>query len=55
MSFYLPQTSEIEGTETTLKAYQASDISVKYRDTSGLNSSSKIITADKLRLYVTAA
>lgn len=50
MSFYLPQTSKIEGEELTLKAYQAVDILVKYRDTSGLNSSSKIVTGDKLRL-----
>jgi len=50
MSFYLPQTSRIEGEEITLKAYQATDISAKYRDTSGLNSSSKIVTGDKLRL-----
>ena len=50
MSFYLPQTSKIEGEELTLKAYQSTDISVKFRDTSGLNSSSKIVTGDKLRL-----
>jgi hypothetical protein len=50
MAFYLPQTSKIEGSEVTLKAFQAADISVKYRDTSGLNSSSKIVTGDKLRL-----
>lgn len=50
MSFYLPATSKIESTETPLKAYQEVDISVKYRDTSGLNSSSTIVTADKLRL-----
>lgn len=50
MAFYLPQTSKIEGEELTLKAYQTADISVKYRDTSGLNSSSKIVTGDKLRL-----
>lgn len=50
MAFYLPQTSKIEGGELTLKAYQAADILVKYRDTSGLNSSSKIVTGDKLRL-----
>jgi hypothetical protein len=50
MSFYLPQTSNIEGEEVTLKAYQSTDIAVKYRDTSGLNSSSKIVTGDKLRL-----
>lgn len=50
MSFYLPQTSKIEGEELTLKSYQATDISVKYRDISGLNSSSKIVTGDKLRL-----
>ena len=50
MSFYLPQTSRINGIEVALKAYQAADILVKYRDTSGLNSSSSIVTADKLRL-----
>jgi len=50
MAFYLPQTSKIEGSEVTLKAYQAADISVKYRDASGLSSSSKIVTGDKLRL-----
>ena len=50
MSFYLPATSKIEGTELGLKAYQSTDIAVKYRDTSGLNSSSSIVTADKLRL-----
>jgi len=50
MSFYLPQTSKIEGEELTLKAYQSTDISVKFRDISGLNSSSKIVTGDKLRL-----
>ena len=50
MSFYLPQTSNIEGEDVTLKAYQSTDIAVKYRDTSGLNSSSKIVTGDKLRL-----
>lgn len=50
MSFYLPATSKIESTETPLRAYQGVDISVKYRDISGLNSSSSIVTADKLRL-----
>ena len=50
MSFYLPATSKIESTETPLRAYQEVDIAVKYRDTSGLNSSSSIVTADKLRL-----
>jgi hypothetical protein len=50
MSFYLPQTSNIEGQDVTLKAYQSTDIAVKYRDASGLNSSSKIVTGDKLRL-----
>ena len=50
MSFYLPTTSKIESTETPLRAYQEVDILVKYRDTSGLNSSSSIVTADKLRL-----
>lgn len=50
MSFYLPATSKIESTETPLRAYQEVDIAVKYRDISGLNSSSSIVTADKLRL-----
>lgn len=50
MSFYLPQTSNIEGQDVTLKAYQSTDIAVKYRDTSGLNSNSKIVIGDKLRL-----
>lgn len=54
MSFYLPAVSNIEETQITCKAYEAADISVKYRDTSGLNSSSKIITADKLRLDLSA-
>lgn len=50
MSFYLPQTSRINGTEVALKAFNAADVLVKYRDTSGVNASSKIVTADKLRL-----
>lgn len=50
MSSYSPQTSRIESAEITLRTFQAVDISVKYRDTSGLNSSSKIVTGDKLRL-----
>lgn len=54
MSFYLPAVSNIEETQITRKAYDAADISVKYRDTSGLNSSSKIITGDKLRLDLSA-
>ncbi|WP_335950784.1 hypothetical protein [Acinetobacter beijerinckii] len=54
MSFYLPAVSNIEETQVVRKAYEAADISVKYRDTSGLNSSSKIITADKLRLDLSA-
>ena len=55
MSFYLPATSKIESTETPLRAYQEVDISVKYRDISGLNSSSSIVTADKLRLDLSSA
>lgn len=54
MSFYLPAVSNIEETQVVRKAYEAADISVKYRDTSGLNSSSKIITGDKLRLDLSA-
>jgi hypothetical protein len=50
MSFYSPQTSKIEESSVLLKAFDATEISVKYRDTSGLNSSTANFTADKLEL-----
>lgn len=50
MSFYSPQTSKIEASDVSLKAFNATDILVKYRDTSGLNSSTATFTADKLEL-----
>lgn len=50
MSFYSPQTSKIEESSVLLKAFNATEISVKYRDTSGLNSSTATFTADKLEL-----
>ena len=53
MSFFLPQTSKIESSNVELRAYESVGISVKYRDTSGVSSSSKIITGDKLRLDLT--
>ena len=53
MSFYFPQTSEIKSQDIVLQAYESTDITVKYRDTSGLNSSAKVVTGDKLRLDLT--
>ncbi|WP_218698465.1 hypothetical protein [Acinetobacter harbinensis] len=53
MSFYFPQISEIKSQDIVLRAYGSADITIKYRDTSGLNSSSKIVTGDKLRLDLT--
>ncbi|MDO5541714.1 MAG: hypothetical protein Q4F77_00255 [Acinetobacter sp.] len=50
MSFYSPVTSQIQGTEQTFRAYNETPISVKYRDSSGVNQSSTIAVADKLRL-----
>lgn len=49
MAFYSPQTSKIIGTDIVMKAVTPTDIQVKYRDTSGLNSQSKTFTADKLK------
>ncbi|WP_180171396.1 hypothetical protein, partial [Acinetobacter sp. YH12023] len=50
MSFYSPQTSSIVGTETILKAFNTVDVKVRYRDTSGSNSATHTITADKLKV-----
>lgn len=50
MSFYSPVTSRINGTTRQFRAYNETSISVKYRDSSGVNQSSTIAVADKLRL-----
>lgn len=54
MSFNLPQTSDINVTTATLKAYSETDgIIIKYRDTSGVNSGVKSVTANKLQFDLT--
>lgn len=50
MSFYSPQTSDIQGQHVELKALNTVDIQVKYRDTSGSNSATHTLTANKLKL-----
>lgn len=50
MSFYSPQTSSIRGEQVELRAYSAVDVQVKYRDTSGSNSATHTVTANKLKL-----
>ncbi|TCB17315.1 hypothetical protein [Acinetobacter sp. ANC 5045] len=50
MAFYSPVTSQISGTTQEFRAYNETSISVKYRDSSGVNQSSTIAVADKLRL-----
>ncbi|MGN5533733.1 hypothetical protein [Acinetobacter sp. Lyrl_1] len=50
MSFNFPVTSRINGTTQEFRAYNETSISVKYRDSSGVNQSSTIAVADKLRL-----
>lgn len=50
MSFYSPVTSRINGTTQAFRAYNETTITVKYRDSSGVNQSSTIAVADKLRL-----
>lgn len=50
MSFYSPVASQISGTTLQFRAYNETSISVKYRDSSGVNQSSTIAVADKLRL-----
>ena len=50
MSFYSPQTSSIQGEQVELKAFSAVDVQVKYRDTSGSNSATHTVTANKLKL-----
>ena len=50
MSFYSPIPARINGTTKGFRAYNETSISVKYRDSSGVNQSSTIAVADKLRL-----
>ena len=50
MSFYSPTPAQISGTTLQFRAYNETSISVKYRDSSGVNQSSTIAVADKLRL-----
>ena len=50
MSFYSPQTSDIQGQQVELKALNTVDVQVKYRDTSGSNSATHTVTANKLKL-----
>ena len=50
MAFYSPVASQISGTTHQFRAYNETSISVKYRDSSGVNQSSTIVVADKLRL-----
>lgn len=50
MSFYSPQTSDIQGHQVELKALNAVDVQVKYRDTSGSNSATHTVMANKLKL-----
>lgn len=49
-SFYSPQVSQISGLDVELRAYNAADIDVVYRDTSGLNSANQTILAEKIKL-----
>lgn len=50
MSFYSPQTSDIQGQQIELKALNTVDVQVRYRDTSGSNSATHTVTADKLKV-----
>ncbi|WP_180179283.1 hypothetical protein [Acinetobacter sp. YH12041] len=53
MSFYLPKQSSLERVEVDLGAYTDTTISIKYRDTSGVNNSAKVIAVNKLQLDLT--
>lgn len=50
MTFYSPQPSGIKSTTEELRAYSSVDVIVKYRDTSGSNSATHVVTANKLKL-----
>lgn len=53
MSFYSPQTSSYINKQITLKAFNAADISVSYRDTASSGSDSKTVTATNLNFDLT--
>ncbi len=53
MSFYLPETSEIQSTKYQLKVFTETSIQVKYRDTVETNSGQTTISADKLSFDLT--
>ena len=52
MSFY-PQISNVSRSTKQLKAFTNTDIEVKYRDTSGVNTGVKQVTADSIKLDLT--
>lgn len=52
MSFY-PQISNVSRSTKQLKAFSNTNVEVKYRDTSGVNSGVKQVTADSLKLDLT--
>lgn len=53
MSLYLPTNADVVRSELQLKAYSTTTIAVKYRDTSGVNSDVKQVTASKLNFDLT--
>lgn len=53
MGFYLPQVDQILASQQSLKAFGTTNITARYRDTSGTGSSSTTITADKLSFDLT--
>lgn len=52
MSFY-PQISNVSRSTKQFKAFNNTDIEVKYRDTTGVNSGVKQVTADSIKLDMT--
>lgn len=53
IEFIFPQSSKVVRDEYALKAFNATTIQAKYRDTSGTGSSSTTVTADKLKFDLT--
>lgn len=53
MSFLLPKNSGIDRNTITLTAFSQTDIQVKYRDTSGVDSGVKTVTANSLKFDLT--
>ena len=53
MSFFLPKTSDYERNVIELGAHDSTIVSIKYRDTSGVNAGVKSINADSLYLDLT--